>query len=64
MQQVPGEVELDDADAPQYFDVEKILRWQWTSKTRRRRREFSVSLIAILYVFNESCGMDGCDRPH
>ena len=42
MQQVPREVELDDADTPQYFDVEKILRWWWTSKTRRRRREFLV----------------------
>ena len=42
MQQVPGEVELDDADQNQYFDVEKILRWQWSSKTRRRRREFLV----------------------
>ena len=42
MQQVPGEVELEDADAHQYFDVEKILRWRWSSKTRRRRREFLV----------------------
>ena len=42
MQQVPGEVELEDADQPQYFDVEKILRWQWNSKTRRRQREFLV----------------------
>ena len=42
MQQVPREVELDDADAPQYFNVEKILRWQWNSKTRRRRRKFLV----------------------
>ena len=42
VQQVPGEVELDDADQPQYFDVEKILRWRWSSKTRRRRREFLV----------------------
>ena len=42
MQQVPGEVELDDADTPEYFDVEKILRWRWISKTRRRRREFLV----------------------
>ena len=42
VQQVPGEVELEDADTPQYFDVEKILRWRWTSKTRRRRREFLV----------------------
>ena len=42
MQQVPREVELDDADAPQYFDVEKILRWRWSSKTRRWRREFLV----------------------
>ena len=42
MQQVPGEVELEDADQPQYFDVEKILRWRWSSKTRRRRREFLV----------------------
>ena len=42
MQQVPGEVELDDSDQPTYFDVEKILRWRWTSKTRQRRREFLV----------------------
>ena len=42
MQQVPGEVELEDADQSQYFDVEKILRWQWSSKTQRRRREFLV----------------------
>ena len=31
MQQVPNDVELDDADAPQYFDVEKILWWRWNS---------------------------------
>ena len=42
MQQVPSDVELDDTDAPEYFDVKKILRWQWNSKTRRRRREFLV----------------------
>ena len=42
MQQVHGEVELEDTDTPQYFDVEKILRWRWTSKTQRRRREFLV----------------------
>ena len=42
VQRVPGEVELDDSDQPQYFDVEKILRWRWTSKTRQRRREFLV----------------------
>ena len=42
MQQVPGEVELDDANAPQYFDVEKILWWRWSLKTRRRRCEFLV----------------------
>ena len=42
VQQVPGEVELEDADQPQYFDVEKILRWRWSSKNRRRRREFLV----------------------
>ena len=42
MQQVPGEVELEDADRPEYFEVEKILRWRWNSKTRRRRREFLV----------------------
>ena len=42
MQQVPGDVELDDADQPEYFDVEKILRWRWSSKTWRRRREFLV----------------------
>ena len=42
MQQVPGEVELEDADQPQYFDVEKILRWRWNSKTHRRQREFLV----------------------
>ena len=42
LQQVPGEVELEDADQPQYFDVEKILRWRWNSKTRRQQREFLV----------------------
>ena len=42
VQQVPGEVELANADAHQYFDVEKILRWRWSSKTRWRRREFLV----------------------
>ena len=42
VQQVPGEVELEDPDHPQYFDVEKILRWRWSTKTRRRQREFLV----------------------
>ena len=42
VQQVPGDVELHDADPPKYFDVEKILRWRWNSKTRRRQREFLV----------------------
>ena len=42
MQQVPGEVVLDDVDAPQYFDVEKILQWRWNSKTQWRRSEFLV----------------------
>ena len=42
VQQVPGEVELEDADQSQYFDVEKILWWRWNLKTRRRRREFLV----------------------
>ncbi|MCG8453494.1 MAG: chromo domain-containing protein, partial [Spirochaetales bacterium] len=42
VQQVPGDVELEDADRPEYFEVEKILRWRWSSKTRRRRREFLV----------------------
>ena len=42
MQSVPGEVELEDPDLPQYFDVERILGWRWSSKTRRRHREFLV----------------------
>ena len=42
MQQVLGEVELEDANQQQYFDIEKILRWRWSSKTWRRRREFLV----------------------
>ena len=42
VQQVPGDVELEDADRSEYFEVEKILRWRWSSKTRRRRREFLV----------------------
>ena len=42
MQPVPGEVELEDADRPEYFEVETILRWRWSSKTRRRHREFLV----------------------
>ena len=47
LQQVPGEVELEDADQPQYFDVEKILRWRWTSKTRRRQCEFFGPLAGL-----------------
>ena len=42
MQQVPGEVELEDPEQAKYFEVEKILRWRWNSKTRRRQREFLV----------------------
>ena len=42
MQQVPGDVELEDVDRPEYFDVEKILRWRWGSKTRRQQYEFLV----------------------
>ena len=42
MQSIPGEVELEDPDLPQYFDVERILRWRWTSWSRRRQREFLV----------------------
>ena len=42
MQSVPGEVELEDPDLPQYFDIERIFRWRWTSRTRRRQREFLV----------------------
>ena len=42
MQSVPGEVELEDPDLPQYFEVERILRWRWSSKTGRRHREFLV----------------------
>ena len=42
MQQVPGEVELEDADQQQYFNIEKILRWWWSSKTQQRQREFLV----------------------
>ena len=36
VQQVPSNVELEDADQPEYFEVGKILRWQWSSKTRRQ----------------------------
>ena len=42
MQQVPSEVELEDANIPKYFNIEKILWWRWSSKTRRQRREFLV----------------------
>ena len=42
VQPVPGEVELEDVDRPEYFEVEKILRWRWSKKTRQRRREFLV----------------------
>ena len=42
MQQVPSDVELDDANQPEYFDVEKTLWWMWSSKTRWRRQEFLV----------------------
>ena len=33
---------LEDTDRPEYFDVEKILQWRWSSKTRRRSCEFLV----------------------
>ena len=42
LQRVPGDVELEHADRLEYFEVEKILRWRWSSKTRRRRRELLV----------------------
>ena len=42
VQQVLGDVELEDTDQPEYFDVEKILRWRWSLKTQQRRREFLV----------------------
>ena len=42
VQQVPGDVELEGTDQPQYFDIEKILRRRWNLKTRRWRREFLV----------------------
>ena len=42
MQQVPGDVELEDADQPEYFNIEKILLWRWNSKTHRWRQEFLV----------------------
>ena len=42
VQQVPSEVELEDANRPECFDVERILWWRWSSKTRRQRREFLV----------------------
>ena len=42
MQQVLGDVELEDAERPEYFEVKKILRCGWSSKTRRQRREFLV----------------------
>ena len=42
VQLVPGEVELEDPNQPKYYDVEKILRWRWTTNTRRRQREFLV----------------------
>ena len=40
MQQFLGDVELEDADRPEYFKIEKILQWRWSSKTRQPRREF------------------------
>ena len=39
---VPGDVQLDEPDRPEYFEVEKILRWRWSSKMRLQRREFLV----------------------
>ena len=42
VQQVPGDVELDDTDQPKYFDVDKILQWRWSSKPWQRQREFLV----------------------
>ena len=56
IQQVPGEVELEDADQPQYFDVEKILWWRWNSKTQRRQREFLVLCRDVPSGKNPSTG--------
>ena len=42
LQQAPRDVELEDADRPEYFEVEKILRWRWSSMTTRQRCEFLV----------------------
>ena len=35
VEQVLCDVELEDVEKPKYFEVEKILRWRWSSKTRR-----------------------------
>ena len=35
VQQFPGDVELEDTNQPEYFEVEKILRWRWSSKTKQ-----------------------------
>ena len=56
MQQVPGEVELEDADQPQYFDVEKDSTVAMDfKKTRQRRREF---LVLVAGVSCRGCRMD------
>ena len=42
MQQVPIDVELKDADQPEYFDIEKSLWWRQSSKTKRQQHEYLV----------------------
>ena len=42
VQQVPGDVELEDANKAKYFDIEKILMWRWSSKIWQWRQEFLV----------------------
>ena len=37
MQQVLGDVELEDVDKAEYFDIEKIFWWWWSLKTQRER---------------------------
>ena len=39
VQQIPRDVELEDADYPEYFEVEKILQCPWSSQNRRQQCE-------------------------
>ena len=40
MQVEDEQVELEEPDAPEYYETEKILRWRWAKSPGRRGRRY------------------------